>query len=543
MKKKEQNSNFIKNIIAKDLKQKKYNKIITRFPPEPNGFLHLGHARAIIINFELSSFFKGKTYLRYDDTNPQKEKMIFVDSILENIKWLGYNPDKITFASDYFEKMYKKALILILKNKAYVDDLSAEQIKKYRGDINKKGINSPFRNRSIQDNLDLFKKMKKGFFKKGEKVLRAKIDMSHANINLRDPVLYRILDTYTLKKKHWFIFPSYDYAHPLEDAIEKISHSLCSLEFEDHKPLYNWILKETEIKKPPTQIEFGRLNITNTSLSKRNLNFLVENNFVKSWDDPRMPTLSGLRRRGYTPESIKNFILEAGVAKNNTDIKIEMMEHFLRKDLEYKSKKAMAIINPLKVTITNYPENKIEFFQIPFHPNNNSLGQRKVFFSKYIYIEKEDFSVDKPDKKYKRLFLNGEVRLLNAYFIKAYKIIKDNYNNITEILVTYDKNTKSGTGFKERKPNGTIHFVEQKTAKTATFNFFQPLFKDNNNLDINNLNLNSLITKQSFVENSLEKVFDLEKIHFIRHGYFNVDQKEQKKLNFNEIVPLKKSYK
>ncbi|WBL31412.1 glutamine--tRNA ligase [Candidatus Phytoplasma sacchari] len=530
-------SNFIKTIIEKDLKNKKYKEIIMRFPPEPNGFLHLGHARAIVINFELSFFFKGKTYLRYDDTNPQKEKIIYVNSILEDIQWLGYKPNKITFASDYFEEMYKKALILIKKNKAYVDDLDSEQIKNYRGNINEKGKNSPYRNRSIKENLDLFKKMKNGCFKKGEKVLRAKIDMSHPNINLRDPVLYRILDTYTLKNIHWFIYPSYDYAHPLEDAIEKISHSLCSLEFEDHKPLYNWVLQETETKNPPTQIEFGRLNITNTCLSKRRLNSLIQNSLIKDWDDPRMPTLSGLRRRGYTPESIKNFILESGIAKNNTDTKLEMMEYFLRQDLENKSKKAMAVINPLKVTITNYPENKIEFFEIPFH-TNNKFGTRKIFFSKYIYIEKEDFYIDKPDQKYKRLFLNGEVRLLNAYFIKAYKIIKDKYNNIIEILATYDKNTKSGTGFKERKPNGTIHFVEKNTAKKAILNFFQPLFQNNNNF-----NVNSLIKKKSFIENSLEKVVNLEKIHFIRHGYFNVDQKEGKILNFNEIVPLKKSYK
>ncbi|WCA22468.1 glutamine--tRNA ligase [Candidatus Phytoplasma oryzae] len=544
MKNIKETSNFIKTIIKKDLENKKYKKIITRFPPEPNGFLHLGHARAIVINFELSSFFKGKTYLRYDDTNPEKEKLIYVDAILKDIKWLGYQPDKITFASDYFEKMYQKALLLIKKNKAYVDDLNSEQIKKYRGNLNEKGINSPYRNRNIQENLDLFQKMKKGFFKKGEKVLRAKIDMSSSNINLRDPVLYRILDNYTLKKIHWFIFPSYDYAHPLEDSIEKISHSLCSLEFEDHKPLYNWILKETEIKNPPTQIEFGRLNIINTCLSKRNLNFLVKNSLVQGWDDPRMPTLSGLKRRGFTPESIKNFILEAGIAKNNTDIKIEMMEYFLRKDLENKSKKAIAVINPLKVTITNYPKNKIEFFKIPFHPNK-SFGERKIFFSRYIYIEKEDFCIQKPDKKYKRFFLNGEVRLLNAYFIKAYKVIKDENNNIIEILATYDEKTKSGTGFKERKPNGTIHYVEQTTAKKAIFNFFGPLFQEQNNSNNknNNFNFNSLIKKNSFVENSLEKVIDLEKIQFMRHGYFSADQKEKKILNFNEIVSLKKSYK
>ncbi|KXT29340.1 glutamine--tRNA ligase [Candidatus Phytoplasma oryzae] len=535
-------SNFIKTIIQKDLDKKKYNKIILRFPPEPNGFLHLGHARAIVINFELSLFFKGKVYLRYDDTNPKNEKQIYVDAILKDIIWLGYKPTKITFASDYFPQMYKKALILIKKNKAYVDDLTTEEIKIYRGNIVQKGKNSPYRNRTMEENLALFQKMKKGFFTKGSKVLRAKIDMSNPNINLRDPILYRILDDFTLKNKHWFIFPSYDYAHPLEDAIEKISHSLCSLEFEDHKPLYNWILRETEIKNPPTQIEFGRLNISQTCLSKRNLNLLVQSSLVKGWDDPRMPTLTGLKKRGYTPDSIKNFILEAGVAKNNTSVKIEMMEYFLRNDLKNKSKKAMAVLNPLKVTISNYPENKIEFLKVPFYHNPIS-GERKIFFSRHIFIEKEDFFINKPDEKYKRLFLNGEVRLLNAYFIKAYKIIKDDNDNIIEILAKYDERTKSGTGFNERKPNGTIHFVEKNTAKKAIFNFFQPLFMQENNFDIHNFNHNSLIKKKSFVESALEKINNLEKIHFMRHGYFNLEKKEKEIFHFNEIVPLKKTYK
>ncbi|MDV3196010.1 MAG: glutamine--tRNA ligase, partial [Candidatus Phytoplasma stylosanthis] len=428
-----QGNNFIKNIIQKDLKNKKYQTVITRFPPEPNGFLHLGHARSIVINFELALYFGGKTYLRYDDTNPLNEKQNYADAILKDIQWLGYKPHKISYASDYFEEFFKRAILLIKKGLAFVDDSSAEEIKQQRGDLITPGHNSIYRERSKEENLYLFMKMKEGFFKVGSRVLRAKIDMKNPNINLRDPVLYRIIDAYTLKKKHYFIFPSYDYAHPLEDSIEKITHSLCSLEFEDHRPLYNWIIKETEMEHQPSQIEFGRLNIKKTVLSKRNLNFLINSNLVQGWDDPRLPTLIGIKKRGFTPESIKKFILEIGLSKNNNYVDPNMLNSCLRNDLHKKTKKVMAVEEPLKVTIINYPEGQIETREVPFHSHLN-LGSRNVFFSKHIYIEKKDFQIQKKDEKSKKLFLNGEVRLLYFYFIKAIDFNKNEYGEITEIF-------------------------------------------------------------------------------------------------------------
>ncbi|WAN63586.1 Glutaminyl-tRNA synthetase [Candidatus Phytoplasma rubi] len=535
-----QGSNFIKSIIAEDLKNKKYTKIITRFPPEPNGFLHLGHARSIIINFELAKFFNGKTYLRYDDTNPIVEKQEYVDFILKDVKWLGYTPDKILFASDYFEEMYKRAVILIKKNLAFVDDLSAEELKKYRGDLFTPGINSPYRNRSIEKNLELFEKMKNGFFKEENKVLRAKIDMASPNMNLRDPVLYKILDAYTLKNKHYFIFPSYNFAHPLEDAIEGISHSLCSLEFKDHRPLYDWVIKETEMEHVSTQIEFGRMNITQTILSKRSLKFLVSSGLVQGWDDPRMPTLRGMRNKGYTPESIKKFILEIGLSKNNTYVNQDMLYSFLREDLQKKAKKIMVVDEPLKVTIINYPEDKIESSDVPYHKDLD-LGMRKVFFSKHIYIEKSDFQIEKLDPKSKKLFLNGEVRLFYFYFIKAVDVVKNKKGEIIEILATYDPKTKSGISFNERKPNGTIHFVEMNTAKKAFLNFYQPLFENNNPKDLKaEFNHFSWIRKIAFVEGGLDINVNYNKFQFIRKGYFYLTNTEKKVINFNEIISLKK---
>ncbi|AYJ01328.1 glutamine--tRNA ligase [Candidatus Phytoplasma ziziphi] len=537
-----QESNFIKSIIAKDLKNKKYTKIITRFPPEPNGFLHLGHARSIIINFELAKFFNGETYLRYDDTNPIVEKQEYVDFILKDVKWLGYTPDKILFASDYFEEMYERAVTLIKKNLAFVDDLSSEELKKYRGDLFTPGINSPYRNRSIEENLELFEQMKNGVFKEETKVLRAKINMASPNMNLRDPVLYKILDAYTLKNKHYFIFPSYDYAHPLEDAIEGVSHSLCSFEFEDHRPLYDWVIKETEMEHVPTQIEFGRLNITQTILSKRSLKFLVNSGLVQGWDDPRMPTLRGMRNKGYTPGSIKKFILEIGLSKNNTHVNQDMLHSFLREDLQQKAKKIMVVDEPLKVTIINYPEDKIESSDVPYHNHKDlDLGTRKVFFSKHIYIEKSDFQMEKLDPKSKKLFLNEEVRLFYFYFIKAVDVVKNQKGEIIEILATYDPKTKSGTSFNERKPNGTIHFVEINTAKKVFLNFYQPLFENNNPQDLKaEFNHSSWIRKTAFAEGSLDINANYNKFQFIRKGYFCLTNTEEKVINFNEIISLKK---
>ncbi|WP_349402039.1 Glutaminyl-tRNA synthetase [Candidatus Phytoplasma solani] len=531
------NSNFIKTIIQKDLEEYKYQQIITRFPPEPNGFLHLGHARAIIINFELAKFFHGKTYLRYDDTNPNNEKQAYVDAILQDVMWLGYQPDKVTFASDYFDKMFEKALFLIQQEKAYIDDLTAEEITKLRGNLLKKGTNSPYRNRSIEDNIKLFTQMKAGQFPEGSKVLRAKIDMSSPNLNLRDPVLYRIFSAFTLNKKHWYIFPTYDYAHPLEDAFEKITHSLCSLEFEDHRPLYDWIIQETQVPHIPRQIEFGRLNLTQTLMSKRHLKALVEEKKVFGWDDPRMPTLSGIRNKGYTPQAIKNFVSETGLSKVNSQVKKEMLESFVRNDLQPKAFPRMAVINPLKVTILNYPENQTEKLEAPFFPkeyNNNKI--REIYFSRHLYIEKDDFAITQPNLQYKRLFLGGEVRLFHAYFIKACDIVTNVQGEVIEVIATYDPQTKSGSGFKERKPNGTIHFVESKTTLEATFNFFKPLLTENGVF-----NEHSYQSKKGFVENNLEKETSQNTFQFLRQGFFVLAKKEDKKLNFNEIVSLKVS--
>ncbi|MDV3205281.1 MAG: glutamine--tRNA ligase [Weeping tea tree witches'-broom phytoplasma] len=535
-------SNFIKTIMQKDLKEQKYQEIITRFPPEPNGFLHLGHARAIIINFELAKLFGGKTYLRYDDTNPNNEHQDYVNAILEDIRWLGYEPDKIFFASDYFDIFYQKAVLLIKKNKAFVDDLNSEELKKYRGNLTEPGINSPYRNRTIKENLELFQQMKEGFFKEGEKVLRAKINMASPNINLRDPVLYRILDAYTLKKKHYYIYPSYDFAHPLEDAIEKITHSLCSLEFEDHRPLYNWVIQMTEMQHTPTQIEFGRLNITNTFLSKRHLKFLVDSGLVQGWDDPRMPTLRGVKKRGYTSDAIKEFVFQSGISKNNNYVDKKMLDACLRNDLQKKSKKIIAIIDPLKVTITNYPKNKMEFAEVPYN-ENDPLNFRKLFFSGNIYIEKSDFQLEKLNTKSRKLFLNGEVRLLNFYFIKAYDVIRDDKGEIIEILATYDPQTKSGSGFNKRKPNGNIHFLTKEKSKKAIFNFYKPLFLDNQKIDHKNIkvcfNKDSWKKKNGLIEENINSQINYEYFQFIRNGYFHVAFQKNNLIYFNEIIALK----
>ncbi len=542
----ENHSNFIKTIIESDLETGKHKEIVTRFPPEPNGFLHIGHARAIITDFESALAYGGYTNLRYDDTNPSKEDDVYVKAILDDIKWLGYEPKNIFFASDYFEEMYERAVLLIKKGLAYVDHSSPEQMAKDRGNINTPGTPSIYRDRSVEENLKLFEEMKEGKFKEGECVLRAKIDMSSPNMNMRDPALYRIsfAEHHNTGKK-WCIYPMYDYAHPLEDAIEGITHSLCSLEFEDHRPLYDWVVRETEMPKVPRQIEFGRLSIENTVMSKRFLRQLVEEHKVIGWDDPRMPTLQGLRRRGYTAESIRHFVLSTGLSKVNSTVGTDMLEASLRDDLSIRAKRVMAVINPLKVTITNYPEGQVEYFDVPYNQDNEALGERKIPFSKHLYIEQDDFVLEKPNKKYKRLALGIEVRLFHAYFIKANEVVYDNDGNIIEVLATYDPATKSGTGFDERKPNGTIHYVEATTGIKAKLNFFGPMILGDDDMDLmDRFNEDSWTVKEGVVETSLADTKPQDKYQFMRNGYFNTDTDSKKgDLIFNEIVPLKSSYK
>jgi len=541
----ENTSNFIKTIIEADLANGKHSEIITRFPPEPNGFLHIGHARAIITDFESASAYGGYTNLRYDDTNPEKEDDIYVKAILHDIRWLGYEPKNVYFASDYFEEMFERAVLLIKKGLAYVDHSTAEEISKDRGNINTPGKLSKYRDRSVEENLDLFYQMRAGKFNEGECVLRAKIDMASPNMNLRDPALYRIIyaEHHNTGNK-WCIYPMYDYAHPLEDAIEGITHSLCSLEFEDHRPLYDWVVRETEMPKIPRQIEFGRLSIENTVMSKRFLRELVEKGKVTGWDDPRMPTLSGLRRRGYTPESIKKFILSTGLSKVNSTAGNDMLEAALRDDLAEKAFRTMAVINPLKVTLTNYEEGKIEYFDVPFHPEKPELGSRHIPFGKTLYIEADDFVVTKPNNKYKRLALGEEVRLFYSYFIKAHDVVYDKDGQVIEVLASYDELTRSGSGFNERKPNGTIHYVEATHAVPAQFNFFGPMIIGDDSMDLlDRFNDDSWTIKHGFVEHSMKHVKVQDKFQFIRNGYFNTDEPKESKLNFNEIVPLKSSYK
>ncbi|MCK9536698.1 MAG: glutamine--tRNA ligase/YqeY domain fusion protein [Bacilli bacterium] len=543
-------SNFIKTIMQNDLETGKTDIILTRFPPEPSAYLHLGHARAIVTNFELAQHFNGKTNLRFDDTNPTKEETEFVEAIIEDIKWLGYKPDNICYGSDYFEATYQYAIKLIKKGLAYVDDLSAQEISDYRGTLNKPGKDSPYRNRNIEENLELFKNMRQGKYQEGERVLRAKIDMSHPNINMRDPVLYRIIKAHHHRQgDKWVIYPMYDFAHPLQDAIEGITHSLCSIEFENHRILYDWVIDNCETEHQPQQIEFGRLNITNTSsiMSKRYLKRLVDKGIVEGYDDPRLPTLVALKRRGYTPEAIKNFILATGLSRINSTVSSEMLEHFLREDLKLKAKRIMAVLNPLKVVLTNYPEGKIEYLTVPNNVEAEESGSRQLPFSKYLYIDRNDFCLKKPNKYYKRLALDIEVRLFHAYFIKAEKAIFDEDDNITEIHCTYDPETKSGTGFDGRKPNGIIHFVEATMAQPAVFNLFEPLIIDDANDKRNfleRINPNSWITKKGFVENSGIEFKEFDRFQFIRDGYYVTDKTSTPDVPvFNQIVPLKSKYK
>ncbi|MBS4173077.1 glutamine--tRNA ligase/YqeY domain fusion protein [Bacillus sp. FJAT-49736] len=542
-------SNFIKNIIIDDLKTGKHKEIITRFPPEPNGYLHIGHAKAISINFDTAAEFNGKTNLRFDDTNPVKEDVEYVESIKKDIEWLGYKWENLCFASNYFDEMYERAVLLIKKGLAYVEDLSADEIREYRGTLTEPGKDSPYRNRTVEENLDLFSRMKNGEFQNGEKVLRAKIDMSSPNINMRDPVIYRISHTtHHNTGDKWCIYPMYAFAHPLEDAIEGITHSLCSIEFEDQRPLYNWVVENCEMESTPRQIEFGRYNITNTVMSKRKLKQLVDEGIVDGWDDPRMPTISGLRRRGFTPEAIKAFCREIGVARNNATVDVQMLEHFIREDLKLKAPRTMAVLKPLKVVITNYPEGQVEMLDAEINPEAPEMGTRKIPFSREIYIEQEDFMED-PPKKYFRLFPGNEVRLKHAYFIKCEEVIKNEDGEVVELHCTYDPETKSGTGFTGRKVKGTIHWVEATQAKPAEFRLYDSLILDDDEEDeksfIEKINPNSLEVVHGFVENNMEDAKPQDKFQFFRHGYFNVDPKytTDELLVFNRIVSLKSSFK
>ncbi|RXZ00512.1 glutamine--tRNA ligase/YqeY domain fusion protein [Fictibacillus sp. S7] len=550
----EENSNFIRSIIKEDLESGKRDTVVTRFPPEPNGYLHIGHAKSIVINFGIADEFNGQTNLRFDDTNPLKEDQEYVDSIKNDVAWLGYEWENLRYASDYFEEMYKRAVLLIKKGKAYVDDLSIEEIREYRGTLTEPGKDSPYRNRAVEENLDLFDRMRKGEFQNGEKVLRAKIDMSSGNINMRDPVIYRVSHAiHHNTGDTWCIYPMYAFAHPIEDAIEGVTHSLCTTEFEEQRPLYNWVVEECEMPSKPQQIEFGRLNIENTVMSKRKLKQLVEEGYVDGWDDPRMPTISGLRRKGYTPEAIREFVQATGVSKGSGAVDEAMLEHFVREDLKLKAPRTMGVLDPLKVVITNYPEGQVEMLDAEINPENPEMGTRQIPFSREIYVEREDF-MENPPKKYFRLFPGNEVRLKHAYFIKCEEVIKDENGEVVELHCTYDPETKSGTGFTGRKVKGTLHWVEATQALPAEFRLYEPLIRDEDlkaadesedKTFIDFVNEDSLTIQQGFIEPNMKDAKPQDKFQFFRHGYFNVDPKHttHEKLVFNRIVSLKSSFK
>lgn len=539
-------SNFIQNIINKDLESKTYGEreIYTRFPPEPNGYLHIGHAKSICLNFSIAEKYGGKCNLRFDDTNPVKEDVEYVDSIQGDVEWLGFKWDKLLFASDYFDMMYDCAVKLIKKGKAYVCDLSPEQMKETRGTLTEPGKESPNRNRSVEENLTLFERMKKGDFEDGALVLRAKIDMTSPNMNMRDPIIYRIAHvTHHNAGDKWCIYPMYDYAHPIEDAIEKITHSICTLEFEDHRPLYDWVLKELEWEMPPQQIEFARLNLTNTMMSKRYLKKMVDDKEVEGWDDPRMPTIAGLRRRGYTPESIRDFCERIGVSKANSLVDIALLEHCIREDLNPKVESRMVVENPIKVVITNYPEGESEEVEIENKPQDPEAGFRKVSFSRELLVDGADF-MEVPAKKYFRLFPGNEVRFKGAYFITCNEVVKDAQGNVVQLNCTYDPETRSGSGFEGRKVKGTIHWVDANTAVKIEIRNYGYLMVENENGD-NIMNPDSLQEIEAYGEKALQDAKLNERFQFFRHGYYIGDEKlntADKKV-FNRIVDLKSSWK
>ena len=543
--------NFIEREIDKDLAEGVYDHVQTRFPPEPNGYLHIGHAKSIILNSGLAKEYNGKFNLRFDDTNPTKEKTEFVESIIEDVKWLGADfEDRLFFASNYFQQMYECAVLLIKKGKAFVCDLTADQIREYRGDFNNPGKESPYRNRSIEENLQLFEEMKEGKYADGEKVLRAKIDMASPNINMRDPVIYRVAHMHHHNTgDKWCIYPMYDFAHPIEDAIEHITHSICTLEFEDHRPLYDWVVKECEFENPPRQIEFAKMYLTNVITGKRYIKKLVEDMIVDGWDDPRLVTIAALRRRGYTPESIRRFVELAGVSKADNSIDSAMLEYCLREDLKLKKSRVMAILDPVKLVIDNYPEGQIEELDAPNNMENEELGSRKIPFGRELYIEREDF-MEEPPKKYFRLFPGNEVRLMNAYFVTCTGCEKDADGNVTVVHCTYDPETKSGSGFNARKVKGTIHWVAAQTALKAEVRLYENLVDEEKgklNADGTlNLNPNSLrVLKECYLEPGLKEAKPFESFQFVRNGYFCVDCRDSEpgKPVFNRIVSLKSSFK
>ena len=542
--------NFIEQIIEKDLAEGKYDTICTRFPPEPNGYLHIGHAKAILLNYGLAQKYHGKFNMRFDDTNPTKERVEFVESIKADIKWLGADwEDRLFFASNYFDQMYEAAVKLIKKGKAYVCDLTPEQIREYRGTLTEPGKESPYRNRSIEENLELFEAMKDGKYADGEKVLRAKIDMASPNINMRDPIIYRVAHmTHHNTGDKWCIYPMYDFAHPIEDAIEGVTHSICTLEFEDHRPLYDWVVRELEYPHPPKQIEFAKLYLTNVVTGKRYIKKLVEEGIVDGWDDPRLVSIAALRRRGFTPESIKMFVDLCGVSKAQSSVDYAMLEYCIREDLKLKRPRMMAVLDPVKLIIDNYPEDQIEYLEADNNLENESLGKRQVPFGRELYIDREDF-MENPPKKYFRLFPGNEVRLMNAYFVKCTGFEKDENGNVTEIHCTYDPETKCGTGFTGRKVKGTIHWVAAKTAKKVTVRLYENIIDESkgvyNEDGSLNLNPNSLTVKECFVEPALAEAKPYESFQFVRQGYFCADVRDSKEGApvFNRIVALKSSFR
>lgn len=543
--------NFIEQIIDHDIAEGKCAKVVTRFPPEPNGYLHIGHAKSILLNYGLAKKYNGKFNLRFDDTNPTKEKTEFVESILKDVEWLGADyGDKYYYASDYFDQMYEYAVKLIKKGKAYVCDLTPEEIREYRGTLTEPGKNSPYRERTVEENLDLFTAMKNGEFPDGSKVLRAKIDMSSGNINMRDPIIYRIARMHHHNTgDKWCIYPMYDFAHPIEDAIEGVTHSICTLEFEDHRPLYDWVVRECEFENPPKQIEFAKLYLTNVITGKRYIKKLVEEGTVDGWDDPRLVSLSALKRRGFTPSAIKTFMEQVGVSKSQSSVDYAMLEHFLRDDLKSTRARMYAVTDPIKLIITNYPEGETEMLEVVNNVENPEMGTRQMPFGRELYIERDDFMVD-PPKKYFRLYPGNEVRLMNAYFVKCHDYKTDEDGNVTEVYCTYDPETKSGSGFTGRKVKGTIHWVYAPTAVKAEVRLYENLVDEEkgvyNEDGSMNLNPNSLtVLENCYVEPALKDAKPLDSFQFVRNGYFNVDSKDttEDHLVFNRIVSLKSSYK
>lgn len=544
--------NFIENIIDQDIKEGTYQKIVTRFPPEPNGYLHIGHAKSIILNAGLANQYGGEFHLRFDDTNPMKEKTEFVESIMEDVKWIcgDLDKDNVFFASDYFDQMYACAIKLIKKGKAFVCDLSAEQMREYRGTLTEPGKDSPYRNRSIEENLDLFERMRAGEFEDGAKVLRAKIDMASPNMNMRDPILYRVARMeHHNTGNEWCIYPMYDFAHPIEDAIEGVSHSICTLEFEDHRPLYDWVVRELEFENPPKQIEFAKLYLTNVVTGKRYIKKLVEDEIVDGWDDPRLVSIAALRRRGFTPESIRNFMELSGVSKAQSSSDYAMLEYCIREDLKMKRPRMMAVLDPVKLVITNYPENEIEYLDVSNNQENEEMGTRKVPFGKVLYIDREDFMIE-PPKKYFRLYPGNEVRLMNAYFVTCTDYVTDEEGNVTEVHCTYDPETKSGSGFTGRKVKGTIQWVCAETAEQVEVRLYENIVDEEkgvyNEDGSINVNPDSLkILKNCYVEPALAEAKPMDSFQFVRQGYFCVDSKDttEDHLVFNRIVSLKSSYR